>query len=246
MVDLLTTRQVQERLKVDRITIYRMLNDGRLKGVKIGQQWRFSETEIERLLSGGVAAEPEKSTGAFPTHCVQHIQDLLVGIGRMGAVVVDNEGEPLTEVSVACQLCRWMTENPEARVACRKSWRVAAEEAERVDMHTCHAGLQYIHAPIHDGGKKIGYVLLGQVYLQSENEHSAGNAIRNLVARFPAHARNLIEAASQVQRVDDFKQSSIKDWPEKASRAIEAILSERSGLVERLQRISEMSQMDLK
>jgi excisionase family DNA binding protein len=37
----LTTRQVQNILQVDRITIYRMLQDGRLKGVKIGQQWRF-------------------------------------------------------------------------------------------------------------------------------------------------------------------------------------------------------------
>ena len=34
MTDLLTTRQVQDILKVDRITIYRMLQDGRLKGVK--------------------------------------------------------------------------------------------------------------------------------------------------------------------------------------------------------------------
>jgi excisionase family DNA binding protein len=50
MTDLLTTRQVQEILKVDRITIYRMLQDGRLKGVKIGQQWRFARREVERLL----------------------------------------------------------------------------------------------------------------------------------------------------------------------------------------------------
>ena len=49
MDNLLTTRQVQDRLKVDRITIYRMLQDGRLRGVKIGQQWRFPEKEIERL-----------------------------------------------------------------------------------------------------------------------------------------------------------------------------------------------------
>ena len=48
--DLLTSRQVQEILKVDRITVYRMLNDGRLKGVKIGQQWRFHNSEVERLL----------------------------------------------------------------------------------------------------------------------------------------------------------------------------------------------------
>ncbi|MCA9947998.1 MAG: helix-turn-helix domain-containing protein, partial [Anaerolineales bacterium] len=38
MEDLLTTRQVQELLQVDRTTVYRMRKDGRLTGVKVGQQ----------------------------------------------------------------------------------------------------------------------------------------------------------------------------------------------------------------
>ena len=48
--DLLTTRQLQELLQVDRVTIYRMLNDGRLHGFKVGGQWRFSRQEIESWL----------------------------------------------------------------------------------------------------------------------------------------------------------------------------------------------------
>ncbi len=49
MNELLTTKQIQDLLQVDRITVYRMLNDGRLKGVKIGNQWRFPQSEIDRL-----------------------------------------------------------------------------------------------------------------------------------------------------------------------------------------------------
>src|SRR5947209_1519359 len=52
MSELLTVKEVQELLKVDRITVYRMLKDGRLTGVKIGHQWRFSRQEIDSLLSG--------------------------------------------------------------------------------------------------------------------------------------------------------------------------------------------------
>jgi excisionase family DNA binding protein len=48
--DLLTTRRLQELLRVDRITIYRMLNDGRLRGFKVGGQWRFSRRKIEAWL----------------------------------------------------------------------------------------------------------------------------------------------------------------------------------------------------
>ena len=50
MAELLTTKQLEDLLKIDRITVYRMLNDGRLKGVKIGNQWRFPQNEIDRLL----------------------------------------------------------------------------------------------------------------------------------------------------------------------------------------------------
>ena len=49
---LLTAKQVQELLHVDRTTIYRMLKDGRLTGIKVGQHWRFSEQEVDDLVSG--------------------------------------------------------------------------------------------------------------------------------------------------------------------------------------------------
>ena len=45
MENYLTTKQVQDLFKVDRITIYRMLQDGRLKGVKIGNQWRCCQQD---------------------------------------------------------------------------------------------------------------------------------------------------------------------------------------------------------
>ena len=48
----LTAKQVEDLLNVDRTTIYRMLKDGRLAGVKIGQQWRFYTHKVEELLSG--------------------------------------------------------------------------------------------------------------------------------------------------------------------------------------------------
>ncbi|MCA9936705.1 MAG: helix-turn-helix domain-containing protein [Anaerolineales bacterium] len=50
MDDLLTTKQVQDLLQVDRTTVYRMLKDGRITGVKVGQQWRFHRQEVENLL----------------------------------------------------------------------------------------------------------------------------------------------------------------------------------------------------
>jgi excisionase family DNA binding protein len=48
MSDLLTTNQVQDLLHVDRTTIYRLVESGRLPAIRVGKQWRFSRPEIER------------------------------------------------------------------------------------------------------------------------------------------------------------------------------------------------------
>ena len=65
MTELLTIKQLHEILKVDRVTLYRMLDDGRLRGIKIGNQWRFPQSELDRLL-GGDSAAAEKTDKSIP------------------------------------------------------------------------------------------------------------------------------------------------------------------------------------
>jgi excisionase family DNA binding protein len=64
---LLTTKQLQELLSIDRTTVYRMLKDGRLTGIKVGTQWRFSRDEVDALLSGSSAIKSGGS-GVAPRH----------------------------------------------------------------------------------------------------------------------------------------------------------------------------------
>lgn len=53
---MLTTTQVLEYLRVDRRTLYRLLKSGQLPGVRLGRQWRFRESDLERWLSDHKAA----------------------------------------------------------------------------------------------------------------------------------------------------------------------------------------------
>jgi excisionase family DNA binding protein len=102
--DLLTAREVQALLKIDRTTIYRMLQDARLSGVKVGQQWRFSRREVDALLAGGRVpprAGPETDSALLPAHCVQAIQDLFADITGIGAITLLPSGAPLTRPSGA-------------------------------------------------------------------------------------------------------------------------------------------------
>ena len=68
--NLLTAQQVQQMLEVDRSTIYRMAEDGRLPAIKVGRQWRFPAESIAELLTrrAGVPS-PCPGSGTTPTTC---------------------------------------------------------------------------------------------------------------------------------------------------------------------------------
>lgn len=53
---LYTVAEVAERLKVNEETVRIWLRDGKLRGIRLGSRragWRITESEIERMLSGG-------------------------------------------------------------------------------------------------------------------------------------------------------------------------------------------------
>ncbi len=48
--DILTLSEVASLLRVSHQTIYNMIRDGRIKGYKVGREWRFSKSEIDSYL----------------------------------------------------------------------------------------------------------------------------------------------------------------------------------------------------
>jgi len=56
MSDMLTAKEMQELLQVDRSTIYRMAEMGRLPAIKVGKQWRFPGDQVETWLKSQAAA----------------------------------------------------------------------------------------------------------------------------------------------------------------------------------------------
>ena len=64
---LLTTRDVQQIIRVDKSTIYRMAETGRIPAVKVGRQWRFPEDRLQEWLQNGpVATGAVLRTGRRP------------------------------------------------------------------------------------------------------------------------------------------------------------------------------------
>lgn len=238
-----TTKQVQDLFKVDRITVYRMLQDGRLKGVKIGNQWRFPQREVERLLHGVELAEDVQPDSVFPIHCVQTIQNLYVSVSQFHALVIDSQGEPVTEFSKNAPFCQLMHTSPEGRAFCQSCWKQFTEEQkEKLVLHTCQAGISYYGAAIENQNKVQGIFLSGQFFDQPVTHDELTRRGQELAEECHLDAEKLLAAMQEIPTISDEQKKQLQQHPLAAAEAIESILQERSGFLDRLQQIADLTQ----
>jgi excisionase family DNA binding protein len=248
MNELLTAREVQDLLKIDRTTSYRMLKDGRLTGVKVGKQWRFARQELDALLSGADGADEvpaPRPTDVLPLHCVQPIQDVFAEVAGIGAVTTAPNGEPLTQLSNGCRFCTLMLSSASGRQACMRSWRqLAAQSDRRPAFVACHAGLQYARARIEVNGELIALLIAGQFYADAPDPDETLGRIERLAATHGIDAHALAEAALDIPTLDQRMRAKISTWLERVASTFETIGHERNELMGRLRRIAAMSTLD--
>lgn len=147
MAKLLTSHEVQAMINVDLSTVYRMAEDGRLPGVKVGRQWRFPSERVSQLLGVHEATAAPRSiapatdavdaptVGPAPDlasllqpEVAQSIADLIgESLGTM-ALITDIHGRPLTEVANPCGFYAAITDRPMAAELCASEWRQFADE----------------------------------------------------------------------------------------------------------------------
>jgi excisionase family DNA binding protein len=246
MGELLTTRQLQDLLKVDRITVYRMLNDGRLKGVKIGNQWRFPQNEIDRLI--GEVEETPQPEGAsealtdFPVDCVQRVQEIFGGIIGIGAITTNLQGEILTEPTYSNPFCKLMLSNPGGRQACQASWRkIALRTTGTSPFQICHAGLCYQRAMINLNNQPIAWFIAGQFYVKPPDQDQEKERLEQLANKHAIPLSELTQAATKIPVLKRYQQDQVQEWTPKVAETVRSFLCERADLISRLQRIAELS-----
>jgi excisionase family DNA binding protein len=248
MEELLTAKQVQDLLKVDRTTIYRMLNDGRLAGIKVGNQWRFSSAEVNNLISG-VKSQADKSAltsaEALPLHCVQPVQTVFAEIAEIGAVTVDKNGKPLTKISNSCEFCNLMLDSESGAQACIDSWRRLALQSEQSPQFMeCHAGLKYARARIEISGELAAMLVAGQFHENPPEQEKEAIRIKYLAQIHHIDPAALAKAAGKIRLLDERKQVQIGGWLQRVAHTFEEIGNERAELMGRLKRIAEMTAID--
>lgn len=248
MDELLTTRQLQEFLKVDRITVYRMLYDGRLKGIKVGNQWRFQKEVIERILDETPTIPRAEGSGNiqdFPSDCIIKVQQLFAGLLGIGAVIVSLQGEALHEPHYSNPFCRAMLKNPKTCEKCRNSWKEIADNDNRhAEFLTCHAGLRYLKVPLMIDGKASAWFIAGQYRLEKTIPKDMELYLNVLAGAVKLSAMKMRGVYDSVPVLGDFQRKQVLEWTPKVALTIQTILQERKQVMDRLQQISELSRIE--
>ena len=248
---LLTAKQVQELLHVDRTTIYRMLKDGRLTGVKVGERWRFSAQEVEAMLSGMNHQSNDNTPipiteNILPLHCMQPVQDVFAEIAEVGSVTTGVDGHPLTRISNSCDFCKLIMGSEDGRQACSASWRTLAQQtSQSPEFISCHAGLQYARARIDVRGETIAILVAGQFYANDPEPEEEEERMQALAKTYHIDTELLSRAARQISVLDARKVPQISGWLERVAHTFEQISSERASLKYRLDQISVISNVKL-
>jgi excisionase family DNA binding protein len=174
---LLTTKDVQDLIRVDRSTIYRMAEDGRIPAIKVGRQWRFPEDQINEWLKGRAVPTPGDAGGTadaeaapaslpalLPPESIQALADLVGDLLGVMVILTDMDGRPLTEVANPCGMFRAVQGVPGAVERCIEGWR---EFGEDVDLSArfvpSHLGFLCSRGFVRVGSELKGMVIVGGI-----------------------------------------------------------------------------------
>jgi excisionase family DNA binding protein len=168
--DLLTAKQVQDRLHVDATTIYRMAADGRLPAVKVGRQWRFPSEGVETLLAGGGFSPGRTPLDPAPVQAVLDVSAPMLGVMM---VATDMHGRPISGVANPCPWFAERAEDEATLAACTAEWRAMADDLDfSPRFQQASLGFECARVFIRSGSELVGMVLAGGV--APDGEHALG------------------------------------------------------------------------
>lgn len=260
MAEMLTAKEIEEMLQVDRSTVYRMAEAGQLPAIKVGKQWRFPANEMEswfqikrsapppptsRVANAGPAKIPAGHTHELaellPIECVQLIQDSFADLLGVMLVVTDMEGNPITEASHPCGLFAAISEQPDAIQKCIESWHDLASTIDLTpQFKVSHLGLLCARSMIRVGTGLRGMVVAGCITPEDWPPTAAG--VAEIAAAFGVDNEIMERHIHDVYRLDEGEKEQVLAFLPRIANIVAHIIDERKSLVERLEAIASLTQ----
>ncbi len=219
---------MQNMLHVDRSTVYRMAEDGRLPAIKVGRQWRFPAIQIEALLNGTLEASlSDEAREARPageglrngraprsgdSSVTRPTPEVAASVSQVAAellgvmmVVTDMDGMPLIDVSNPCPWFAERLDDPHLLDSCTSEWQQLADDPHFApQFHTGELGFQCARAFIRSGSELVGMVLAGGIAQEGDGNpdlyHLDGEQRRRVLEALPRVAAALSRVDARAPR----------------------------------------------
>lgn len=114
------------------------------------------------------------------------IQKDLMNITNMGIVIVNNEGEYITEKTNYSEFCELFRKNSTLNLFCEKCDLKALNKvliSRTPYIYRCHSGLIDVVIPILYEGEVIGAFLIGQLLLEDDNNFNLDNILQENIGK---------------------------------------------------------------
>jgi excisionase family DNA binding protein len=254
---MLTAREMQDLLQVDRSTIYRMAEAGQLPAVKVGKQWRFPADGVENWLASqsvspapGVAVNHSAAGHAtlshadlasmLPLECVQLIQDAFAELLGVMLVVTHLDGQPITQVSNPGRLYEVLARAEGGFQMCYQKWRELGQvPALEPRFAPSLAGLLCARALVRIGDQLKGMVVVFGV--APPDWAPAPEDVRDLADSLNLPAEQVHAAFDTAARLTHAEQKKVLVTLQRTADILAHISNERVALLDRLASIAQLS-----
>jgi excisionase family DNA binding protein len=158
----LTARDVQDLIRVDRSTIYRMAESGRLPAIKVGRQWRFPADAVHAWLEASGNGTHDFTLS--PMSMAQEVTDLFGDLYGVMVIVTDISGNPITDISNPCGYFSAVSSEAAALDRCIAEWNALGGQYDfEPRLRPSHLGFLCTRAFIRIGNELSGMVIAGGI-----------------------------------------------------------------------------------
>lgn len=251
MTEMLTAKEMQDLLQVDRSTVYRMAEAGQLPAIKVGKQWRFPGDLVENWFKSQTAgplppvppAAPASSAdlaSSLPLDCVQLIQDAFAEALGITLVITDLDGQPVTRISRPCAVYTLLSGVLPGRSLYQQHWqelgRLPALEPRFVPDPT---GLLSARALVRFGPELKGMVIV--LGMAPPDWPLAPASVSRLAHSLGVAPHRLQEAVAAAVTFSPEEQKRILVTVQRMADILAHIGAERAALLSRLDSIARLS-----
>lgn len=259
MSEMLNSKEMQDLLQVDRSTIYRMAEAGRLPAIKVGKQWRFPKSQVHNWLQtqGNPAsvivealpkAQPQTNSNGnssqladlLPIDCVQPIQDTFADALGIMVVITNLDGKPVTEVSNPCGLFTAISAKPDALQKCLENWRTMAHTIDlEPKFIPSHLGLLCSRAMIRVGHELKGMVFVGGI--APEHWPPTEEQLNAIAAEFGVSPELMAPHMEEVFYMSRDEQAHLLPFVQRIANIVAHIIDERKDFIGKLDAIAQLT-----